>query len=664
MPRVLGALLIAAACGGQSTGSHNVGPVLVSISPTTANVAVGASVIFTATMTGAADKAVTWSVRESGGGSISQSGHYVAPNASGAFHVVAASNADPSAVGQAEVTVRESLPPITISINPQTAQIPTGGTVQFAATVGGSTDTAVAFSAPDGGSVTAGGLFTAPGAAGTFRVVATALADSSKTATATVQVSVPAQVSISVSPSTFSIQTGAARQLTASVVGANDTGVLWSVEESGGGTVDANGLYTAPSAPGTFHVVATSHADPTARAVAEAHVTAAAQPSIAISPRTATVGPGAAIQFQATVTGLNDNRVAYSADAGSIDATSGAYTAPTRAGDFHVTAASIADPTLTATATITVVVQNTIAVTIKPASAQTTPGGTVQLTASVTGAADTSVIWSIQEGSSGGSIDQTGLYTSPTNATGTWHVVATSHADSTKQAVADVTSYNDLIDQGGQILPEVHVYALWWGPPSDFPSDMRTAAETFFSSINGSNYLGIIDQYLRGASASVSFVKSITDSSTPSPSIGIDQELCSQLAANGMIPDSKGVYFVYSSTPSPAGACGGHSFIQCNGATVLVADVENPSGSPCDAAAALHCNAMTSATQSLIDISAHELMESITDPLRPIAWRDVSGEEVADKCDWVFSACVQLGPQKWQLQELYSNAVHTCVQGQ
>lgn len=739
-----------AACGGQTTGSHDVGPVLVSIAPGTAIVAVGASASFTATVTGAADKAVTWSVREAGGGSVDQTGNYVAPQTPGVFHVVAASHADPSKTAQAEVTVRPSLPAVTISIDPQAASVVARAVVQFTATVGGSSDTAVTFSAPEGGSVTSAGVFTAPDTAGTFRVVATAHADSSKTATATVQVTLPGQVSVSLSPQTFSLEAGASQQLTASVAGTNDTAVLWSIEETGGGAVDANGLYTAPQTPGAFHVVVTSHADPTKSAVAEATVVVPSQPSIAISPQTSTVAPGTAIQFQATVTGLSDPRVTYSADGGNIDATSGAYTAPATSGAFHVTAASVTDPGLQATASVTVVAQGSIAVAISPASAQTTPGGSVQFTATVTGSADTAVTWSIEEGASGGSIDQTGRYTSPANTTGTWHVIATSHADpakqavatvtsvaqasitvnidpssaqttpggsvqftatvtgtadtsviwsiaggccgsidqtgrytspstatgtwqvvatsqadSSKQAVASITSSDDLIDHGGPILPDVHVYALWWGPPSDFPSDMKSSTETFFSSLSGSNYLGIVNQYLRGSSASVSFARSITDTSTPpSTIIDMEQALCSELAANGMAPDAKGIYFIYPSTPPPAGTCGSHGTVGCNGTNSVVAVVENPTGSVCDASSALHCNGLTSGTQSLIDSSAHELMESITDPELPHAWMDGAGAEVADKCDWQFSACVQLGSQDWQLQELYSNAAHACVQGE
>ncbi len=52
--------------------------------------------------------------------------------------------------------------------------------------------------------------------------------------------------------------------LTAAVTGAAEQTVAWSLREGdAAGSVTENGVYTAPAAPGTYHVVATSVADPT-----------------------------------------------------------------------------------------------------------------------------------------------------------------------------------------------------------------------------------------------------------------------------------------------------------------------------------------------------------------------------------------------------------------
>ena len=58
-------------------------------------------------------------------------------------------------------------------------------------------------------------------------------------------------------------------------------------------------------------------------------------------------------------------------------------------------------------------------------------------TATLNGAA-TPVTWSIQEGATGGTIDQNGNYTAPA-LPGTFHVVATSQINSSNFAVSTVT---------------------------------------------------------------------------------------------------------------------------------------------------------------------------------------------------------------------------------
>jgi hypothetical protein len=79
-----------------------------------------------------------------------------------------------------------------------------------------------------------------------------------------------------------------------------------------------------------------------------------------------------------------------------------------------------------------------VAVTVSPSSVNLAENGSQQFTATVTGATDTSVTWSVEEGSSGGTVNASGLYSAP-SVLGTFHVVATSNADSTQSAVATVT---------------------------------------------------------------------------------------------------------------------------------------------------------------------------------------------------------------------------------
>jgi nucleoside phosphorylase len=76
---------------------------------------------------------------------------------------------------------------------------------------------------------------------------------------------------LSVSPAQVDVRFGRQQQFSAAISCPAGTGVTWSVEEPGTGTIDATGLYTAPRLPTlvrTAHVVARSAADGSVRGVA------------------------------------------------------------------------------------------------------------------------------------------------------------------------------------------------------------------------------------------------------------------------------------------------------------------------------------------------------------------------------------------------------------
>jgi chitinase len=91
-----------------------------------------------------------------------------------------------------------------------------------------------------------------------------------------------------------------------------------------------------------------------------------------------------------------------------------------------------------------------VAITIFPTSAKTVVGKSVDFVAEVTGAPTSDVTWSVEEGDSAGEIKTRGAsakedtislyctYTAPQKA-GTYHLVATSTADKSKSATAEIT---------------------------------------------------------------------------------------------------------------------------------------------------------------------------------------------------------------------------------
>lgn len=82
--------------------------------------------------------------------------------------------------------------------------------------------------------------------------------------------------SVSVIPTTTTLEVGDSTQLASEVAGTGvfSTAVVWSVDEPSGGSVTSqSGIYTAPNAPGVYHVRATSAQDITKSGVCTVTVT-------------------------------------------------------------------------------------------------------------------------------------------------------------------------------------------------------------------------------------------------------------------------------------------------------------------------------------------------------------------------------------------------------
>jgi hypothetical protein len=227
---------------------------------------------------------------------------------------------------------------------------------------------------------------------------------------------------------------GAQVQFTATVTGSTNTNVIWAASE---GTITQTGLFTAPSAIESVTITCSYAANTTIFAQTTASIVRTGV-SVAISPPGATLGIGETQAFTATVTGSTNTTVTWSATAGTIT-TAGLYTAPSTAGTYSVTATSNADPTKSATATVTV---NPITVTVNPASGQVLIGRTYQFSDKVTGSTNTGVTWS----TSAGTITSGGLLTAPGTAQ-TVTVTATSKANTsvTGSATVNVVTATDLL---------------------------------------------------------------------------------------------------------------------------------------------------------------------------------------------------------------------------
>jgi hypothetical protein len=334
-----------------------------------------------------------------------------------------------------------------LDVQPATPELRPGEMIVFTAVEGGAAAPVTwSVTEPEGGSIDTEGAYIAPGDLGTYHVVATSTRDAHVHGSATVTVTASPAVVVSVSPQNVSVATGGTLRFSAFVTGADDKSVNWSVQEGDpGGTIDGNGVYTAPAIAGSYHVVAVSVADGTRQGSATVTATGGGtqpgQVAVTVSPKNLNLMVGDNVQFTATVRGASDSAVTWSVQEGSAGGAvtpAGVYTAPAAAGTYHVRASSRADASKSDSATINVSVAAGPGVSISPRQAPLVGQAMLQFQATVTGLADTSVTWSLDEGPAGGSVTATGLYTAPSTA-GSYHVVATSNANKALSDRATVT---------------------------------------------------------------------------------------------------------------------------------------------------------------------------------------------------------------------------------
>ena len=136
------------------------------------------------------------------------------------------------------------------------------------------------------------------------------------------------QPGISVSPTTTSLFVGQSTTLTANVRNLSDTHVTWTLQESNGGllTITNTGtVYTAPWPVGTYHVTATSVADPSLSATATLSVSAAfafleeypagAALPYSMTPRVGTYGPDGTFTITGYVDSITGNPISVAMEA-------------------------------------------------------------------------------------------------------------------------------------------------------------------------------------------------------------------------------------------------------------------------------------------------------------------------------------------------------------
>jgi len=396
-------------------------------------------------------------------------------------------------------------PSIVVTVTPTTASVLLGNSQAFSANVINTANTNVTWSVngvPGGnistGTISSAGLYTAPAdlpSPATVQVTATSQADSTKSATA--QLNIASDITISLAPPNSGVELGSTQAFHAAITSAGhpDASVRWSLSgpacPTACGSVDLGGNYTAPGilpSPATATLTAQSVADPSKQASAPITITSNFTLQVTAPQSVPAGGTASVVATMTPVPGSNPSTilrwslsgpgcsstacgtltvVTTQGSGGTVTADTATYTAPVtppNPNTVTVTVTPQADATKAAQATMAV--QSGVNVSLAPATATLAANHRVTLTAQVFGTTNTGVSWSVN-GISGGNTTLGQICVVGSNpcqsvsggtalqvdylAPGTIpqpnpvSVTATSAADATKSATAQITVINHVL---------------------------------------------------------------------------------------------------------------------------------------------------------------------------------------------------------------------------
>ncbi len=549
-PRITLLLLLslsAAGCtatvsGGNGTGGGNGGKpqvVAVNISPQSASAILGATTNFQATVTGATNTQVTWSVNGAAGGNsqsgtISASGQYTAPAILPAkvnIKITATSQASTSATASATITITSD---IAIQIAPAAAGVLPGAAQLFTASVtssgkpapnvtwsvnqsstGDATTGTIAATGADSATYTAP---TAPPSPPAVTITATSVADPSKSASASVGIGCASANQIS--PASANLTLAQAQNFTASLCIPAGSAVTWDVNGVVGGSValgtvtNTGAVTTTYSAPADLPTPASITIHAAADGVsASATVTISSNVTISVAPASGTLVVQQRASFAASVSNSPDQSVVWSvngivngnAQIGTVCITNSNPCVPpvgpgTATVDFLapsvvpstnpalLTATSNADSSKSASAQIKIVGTggSSTNIVISPANAFLPPSSSVpsqlRFTAAVSASNNSTFTWSVSSGAPGSGCSGTACGT--IDATGLY--TAPTIAPSPNSISITAANVADLSESGSASV------SITAGPTIEqiLPSSvMAGVASDFTLAVNGAGFV-------------------------------------------------------------------------------------------------------------------------------------------------------------------------------
>ncbi len=255
------------------------------------------------------------------------------------------------------------------------------------------------------------------------------------------------------------------------------------------------------------------------------------------------------------------------------------------------------------------------------------------------------------------------------------------HLSGTRANVNPATVSN-MTYRGGSVMGgTTNVYAIFWEPFGRVSANYNFLITRYFNDVGGQPLYNNNAQYPDSTHVAPlnTVLAGVWDDITSYPETplldrDIQQEVRTAQSVNGWSSSVHNVFFVFldrgqdlckdssrthcASTPFPNGFCGYHGAF---GSTIYAA-------LPYDAS--FSCNPGSSPNHDdadwTINVTSHEQMESATDPFGN-AWFDSGGQEIGDKCNFVFGTRdsfggdVNWGGDEYIVQKEWDNVVSGCV---
>lgn len=243
----------------------------------------------------------------------------------------------------------------------------------------------------------------------------------------------------------------------------------------------------------------------------------------------------------------------------------------------------------------------------------------------------------------------------------------------------------NLIDHGGAVLNEVHIYPIFWGPATaGFDTNYKNAIITFFTSIqcgagtstlNCSGHSDAVKEYFRtknNVSPIIKLSGTFSDTTNPptsSPSTAsIVAEAAKLIKAKNAAIDPLGLYLVFTNNyPARVNFCAWHSAGSYKATTKSIPEWFTVAYMPYVGTSA-GCSSKnipgwtnwktSQPVDSVINVTTHELYEVMTDSLlnNRSAWYDSAGYENGDKCAWNYGSTIN----GYRVQSEYRNSTQSC----